>query len=95
MACRLEQPELQKLQYRWTAGCSSTGVVAYDIAEPFLDEESWAVIWLKSTPVECLDHFLCTVYEKSGDNLTEIDSMEFTPQVYGEEIARVSRTVVG
>lgn len=86
MACRLEHSQPQILQYKWTASCYSTGDIVYDIAEPFLDEESSAVIWLKSTPVECLDHFLCTVYERNGETLTEIGSKNFTQQVSGEKM---------
>ena len=82
-ACKMEHSQPQVLQYRWTASCYSTGDIVYDITEPLLDEDSWAVIWLKSTPVECLDHFLCTVYERSVETLEEIDSNEFKPQVSG------------
>ena len=84
VACRVEHSQPQILQYRWTASCQSSGEIAYDIEDPFLDEKSWAVIWVKSTPVECLDHFLCTAYERNGETLTEIGSKEFVQQVAGE-----------
>ncbi len=63
------------LQYRWLGSCNSTGEVIFNITDPFLDEESWAVIWVKSTPLDCLDHFQCTSYDNS---LTELTSKVFT-----------------
>ena len=49
----------------------------FDIEDPFQDEQGWAVIWVKSTPVECLDHFRCIVYERDGALRTEMASEVF------------------
>lgn len=46
----------------------------FDIEEPFLDEQGYAIIWVKSTPVDCLDYFHCTVYERNGTSPTEVAS---------------------
>lgn len=77
LACRQDHASPETLQYSWRGSCRGSGHTVYDIAQPLLDEESWAVIWLKTTSVECLDHFRCTVYETEGETLTEIASEDF------------------
>jgi hypothetical protein len=45
------------------------------------------VIWVMTTPVDCLDHFRCTVYEMNGAARTEVASDVFLLQhVSGEYI---------
>lgn len=82
VACRYNHSQPYLLQYRWTGSCNSTGAAVFDIDEPLLDEQGWAVIWVKTTPVNCLDRFHCTVYEReqNGVLLTEIASEVFTFQ---------------
>lgn len=80
IACRLNHSQPQLLQYRWTGTCDATNTAVFNIDDPFLDEQGWAVIWVKTTPVDCLDHFRCTVHERDEATLTEIASDVFILQ---------------
>lgn len=80
LACKQNHSFPNTLYYHWTGSCNSTTDQVFQISDPLLDEQSWAIIWAKTTPVNCLDHFRCTVYEKNNDILTEIASDVFTFQ---------------
>lgn len=79
IACKLDHLQPQTLKYRWIGSCYNSGEVILDIGNPqdtlqnpYIDEQSWAVIWVTTTPT-CLDYFRCIVYEHNE----EIDSKEF------------------
>ena len=63
LACRhdnVDRQNLPSLSYSWMGTCSRTGKVVIRIADPLMDEEGWAIIWVQSTPLDCLDAFHCT-----------------------------------
>ena len=81
VACKHSYAEQSGLQYRWSGGCNSTGDTTLFVPDPLHDQFSWAVIWVQSTPTECLDRFQCSVFLNDGsDNLTEIASELFILQ---------------
>ncbi len=91
IACRHNHTEQHRLQYMWRGGCNSTGNTTLIVSDPLYDQFGWAVIWVLSTPKECLDQFLCSVFlrdNEGGDHLTEIASELFILQdITGESLS--------
>ena len=80
LACRHNHTEQHRLQYTWTGSCNSTSVPSLVVSDPLYDHFGWAVIWVQSTPVECLDRFVCSVFLRDGHSegsLTQITSELF------------------
>lgn len=98
LACKQNHPQPSILHYNWIGSCSSRNksAAAFTISDPLIDDNGWAVMWIKTTPVDCLDTFRCVVYE--NEDFMEISSGEFIlhhRNIYGVGIALSDSTFLG
>ena len=65
LACKFQQYPGNDIVYQWRMSCNRTGQVDSSTISPMMDEEGWAILWVHSTPLVCLDVFRCSVFRSS------------------------------
>lgn len=71
LACKAKGGLLSDFTYQWRGLCSQSGDVVFTINDALIDREGSAVVWVHSTPTECLDIWECSANDKEGNNRTD------------------------
>lgn len=69
LACQVESEDNQtSFSYQWIGSCNGTGQTEIVIDDPLMDDVGYAVVWVQSTPIQCLDYWECSAIDVTGNS---------------------------